>query len=160
MKRLFLFLLAGFLVSWGGWSLAEEAKEKSAACPELKVPLVKEYEVKMGKVSFPHARHFLDAGYSCATCHHEKKNKVNGKMVPVPMGVEKVKELRAEGKNPFQCKTCHGDLKKSQYKKLFHSNCLSCHKGLKKQGQKVPTKCKECHVKAKKARARRMVEGC
>ncbi len=152
MKKLVFFILGGLLLSWWGWSLAEEK-----ALNALQVPVVKKYEVKMGKVSFPHAKHFLDAGYSCGTCHHEKKSEVNGKMVPTPMSVEKVKALYAAGKSPFQCKTCHGDLKKSQYKKLFHKNCLSCHKAMKAEGKKVPTKCRDCHVKAKKRKA---LEGC
>ncbi|HHI96898.1 MAG TPA: hypothetical protein ENJ96_03520 [Thermodesulfatator atlanticus] len=153
MKRFgVLFLVLSFF-GWVGWSLAENTKELS----ELKVPLVKEYQVKMGRVTFPHGKHFLDAGYSCGTCHHVKKNNVEGKMVPEPMTVEKVKELAAQGKVAFQCKTCHGDLKRSQYKKLFHKNCLSCHKALKAEGKKVPVKCRDCHVKPKR---KRMIEGC
>ncbi|WP_022854214.1 cytochrome c3 family protein [Thermodesulfatator atlanticus] len=134
------------------------AQDTAKEVKEFKVPVVKEYKVKMGKATFPHAKHFLDAGNSCGTCHHEKKVKVNGKMQPVPMTLDKAKALMAEGKNPFQCKTCHGDLNRKQYKKLFHKNCLTCHKEVKKSGKKVPTKCRECHIKPKKKR--KMIEGC
>ena len=154
MKRSVVVFLGLALLGFSGWSMAGDNPKEMA---EIKVPLKKEYQVKMGKVVFPHARHFLDAGHSCGTCHHVKKSKVNGKFVPQPMTVEKVRELAAEGKSAFQCKTCHGDLKKAQYKKLFHRNCLSCHKKLRAQGKKLPVKCRDCHVKPKRRKA---VEGC
>ncbi len=153
MKRLAVLFVGALFFSWVSWSLAENDQKVK----ELSVPLVKEYKVKMGKVIFPHGKHFLDAGNSCGTCHHVKKNKVNGKLVPEPMTVEKIQALAAEGKSAFQCKTCHGDLNKRQYKKLFHQNCLSCHKHLKAQGKKVPVKCRDCHVKPKR---KKVIEGC
>jgi mono/diheme cytochrome c family protein len=152
MKKLIILVLA---VSLGTGALiwaAEDSKESEA----IKVPVVKEYEVRMGKAVFPHAKHFLDFGNFCGTCHHEKKIRQGDKMVPVPLSLEKMKALKDSGRNPFQCRTCHGDLKPKAYKKLFHKNCLDCHRTLKAQGQKAPVKCRQCHVKPKK----RAVEGC
>ncbi len=122
----------------------------------INVPVEKVYKVKMGKVTFPHAKHILDLQNACVTCHHEKKIEENGKKVPVPMSLAKVQELQKMGKNPFQCRTCHGDLNTKAFKKLFHSNCFACHKKSKAAGKKAPTKCRECHVKPKK----KVVEGC
>ena len=154
MKRVLVLLLGLAFLGFSGWSLAGEDQKEVTT---LKVPVVKEYQVKMGKVVFPHARHFLDEGYSCGTCHHVKKSKVNGKLVPEPMTVEKVEELTAQGKSAFRCKTCHGDLKRAQFKRLFHKNCLPCHKRLRAQGKKTPVKCRDCHARPKRKRA---VEGC
>ncbi|WP_457755934.1 cytochrome c3 family protein [Thermodesulfatator indicus] len=155
MKKL-LFILAALILIGSINALAE--RDTNNVSKKIVLPLVKEYQVKIGKASFPHAKHFMDAGYSCGTCHHEKKVEVNGKMQSVPLTTEKVKAMMAEGKNPFQCKSCHGDLSRKQYKKLFHKNCLSCHKTLKKEGKNVPTKCKECHIKPKRRKA--VLEGC
>jgi len=135
----------------------EEAKAaKSVDLSTIEIPVEKVYGVKMGKVTFPHAKHILDLQNSCSECHHAKKVEKDGEMVPVPFTVAKIEAMKAEGKNPFQCRTCHGNLSAKAFKKLFHSNCFRCHKMAKAAGKKAPTKCKECHAKPKK----KAVEGC
>jgi len=151
MKKWLVFLVG--LLLMGGVAILQAGEEVKV----INVPVVKEYKVRMGKVSFPHAKHILDYQYHCGTCHHEKKIKEGEKLVPVPMSLEKVNALTQAGKNPFECKTCHGDLDRKAFKKLFHSNCLGCHKTLKAEGKKPPTKCKQCHIKPKK---KKVVEGC
>ncbi len=141
------------LLFFGGVTMLKAQEEPKV----LNVPVVKEYKVRMGKVTFPHAKHILDYQYNCGTCHHEKKVKKGDQLVPVPMSLGKVEEMTAAGKNPFHCKTCHGDLDRKGFKKLFHSNCLGCHKTIKAEGKNPPTKCRQCHVKPKKKKA---VEGC
>ncbi|NPB10059.1 MAG: cytochrome c3 family protein [Thermodesulfobacteria bacterium] len=154
MKKWTALIMA--LLFLGGVS-ALKAEEGNKDEKVINVPVVKEYKVRMGTVNFPHAKHILDLQYNCGTCHHQKKVEKDGKLEPVPMTLEKVEALAAEGKNAFQCKTCHGDLDRKAFKKLFHSNCLGCHKSLKAENKKAPTKCKECHVKPKKKKA---IEGC
>ncbi len=152
MKRSILLLVVLFLFVGAAFLRAEEGVE------DLSVPVLKEYKVRKGLVKFPHAKHFLDYQIKCSACHHEKKIKEGDKLIPVPLSLKKVEELKAQGKDPFRCKSCHGDLKRKDFRKLFHKNCLRCHKALKAEGKKAPTKCRDCHIKPKKRRP--MVEGC
>ncbi len=154
MKR-YIVLVIGFLLMIGGSLYAQKPGPNSS--PSISIPLIKEYKVRKGTIKFPHGKHFLDYQLQCSVCHHEKKVKKDDKFVPQPLTVKKIKELEDQGKNPFQCKTCHGKLNKKDFRKLFHKNCLKCHKALKTQGKKAPTKCRDCHIKNKK---RQMIEGC
>jgi len=80
-------------------------------------PTEVKFKVKMGTVTFNHAKHATEIN-DCLVCHHTGK--------------------------PEACKTCHGvDKAAPSAKKAFHKTCKTCHK----KSKAGPTKCKECHVK-------------
>ncbi len=72
-----------------------------------------------------------------------------------------VKFPHAKHQGMMECDTCH---KSSHFapaadkwtKKDGHALCKDCHKKMKKEGKKAPTKCNGCHIKKKK----RKLEGC
>ena len=105
MKKLAVLLIVAAFVGTAFFAIAADKPAKVT------------FEVKMGNVTFDHAKH--EGLTDCATCHHTGDQQ--------------------------SCKSCHqkkaGDAPKS--KDAFHKNCKDCHK---KEG-KGPTKCKECHVK-------------
>ena len=88
---------------------------------------------------FPHKKH--QDMYSCDTCHHTKD--ATGKQGPYVEGQEK------------KCVTCHNkkdmpNKKLNGFKKIGHARCKECHKKMKKEGKKAPTKCSGCHRKGLK----------
>lgn len=82
---------------------------------------------KKGDVELTHKKH-ADAIGNCTECHHN-----------LPDGTENATKT---------CTTCHTDEHKVKAMKAFHTNCLGCHKKLKKEGNEAaPTKCNGCHAK-------------
>ena len=87
---------------------------------------------------FPHRAH--QKKYACKTCHHTKT--AAGKIGPYVAGQEKA------------CTVCHNkdfpNKKLNGLHKVGHAKCRACHKKMKKEGKKAPTKCSGCHRKGLK----------
>jgi hypothetical protein len=111
---------------------------QSAAKKAPKSVVLKACKDKKPPVKFDHAAHqkiVKKAGKDCKTCHH------NGDAKKGPTGKDTT------------CASCHlkvqkniGTCKdKSASKNPFHVSCIGCHKKMKEEAKKAPTKCKECH---------------
>ncbi len=107
---------------------------------------------KRSAVAFPHSRHF---GYTCKTCHHkwDGNSQVQSctaskchDQLSVPVKSKKVRANRLEAIR--------------YYKYAFHQQCISCHREIKLQNEKLersrkkikeplqwpgPTSCVDCH---------------
>lgn len=93
-----------------------------------KVTIDNKYPKKLkNPVTFNHKVHA--AGIECTKCHHEWK--------------------KEESKSPKKCATCHkaDDTGEKGLKRIYHKNCIDCHKELEKQGKATgpTTKCSGCH---------------
>jgi hypothetical protein len=101
----------------------------SALAQADKVTIDDKYPTKMkGPVTFNHKAH--SSAIACTKCHHTWKQEAS--------------------KTPQKCAECHkaADTGEKGLKKVYHKNCIDCHKDLQKQGKKTgpTTKCSECHA--------------
>ncbi len=80
------------------------------------------FGAKKGNISFPHHKH-QETLTDCKVCHDA-----------FPQTAGSIEKLKAEGK-----------LKKKQ---VMNTQCVKCHKGKKRAGEKTgPTSCSKCHQK-------------
>ena len=110
-------------------------------------------EAKKPLVEFPHATHF---DFKCQTCHHkwEKQSPI------VSCGTSDCHDIAEAPKKSENLKD-YEKLAARYYKTAYHKLCITCHKDMKRQNQKLelsgrvlkenlpnvgPTGCKECHV--------------
>lgn len=120
MKRWLYFIVVVVFLAGGiiGMALAQADK----------VTVDNKYPKKLkNPVTFNHKAHAAAA--ACTECHHEWK--------------------KEESKAPKKCAECHKatDTSEKGLKKIYHKNCIDCHKDLQKKGKKTgpTTKCSECH---------------
>jgi hypothetical protein len=121
MKKWLYLMVAVAFVAGGIISIA-------IAQPD-KVTIDNKYPKKLkNPVCVPHKAH-VDKGVACTECHHTWK--------------------KEESATPQKCAECHKaeDKGKTGLKSAYHTQCMGCHKALKKEGKPTgPTvKCSECH---------------
>jgi hypothetical protein len=121
MKRWLYLMVAVAFLAGGILGLALAQSDK--------VTINDKYPNKMkGPVTFNHKAHA--AATDCTKCHHTWKKEAS--------------------KTPQMCAECHkaADTSDKGLKKVFHKQCIDCHKDLQKQGKKTgpTTKCSDCHA--------------
>ncbi len=112
-----------------------------------------EVESKRSAVEFPHAIHF---DYNCKTCHHTW----DGESPLLSCMASSCHDLT---QNPAkEERAADPELALRYYKEAYHSQCIGCHKEIKKQNKALedsysltsetiqssgPSGCTECHPK-------------
>jgi hypothetical protein len=112
----------------------------------------KSVEPKRPAVNFPHAAHFE---YACKKCHHTW------------LGTETIVGCQTSGCHDLESPSPPGNkaasgVEMKYYKSAYHSQCVGCHKSIKKKNKNIelsgtvlkakimktgPTGCVECHSK-------------
>jgi hypothetical protein len=107
---------------------------------------------KRSAVAFPHSRHF---GYVCGTCHHKWDGYAPVRGCMAAGCHDQIAPQKKEG-----AKNSSADNDLRYYKYAYHQNCISCHRRLAIERQKLeqsktvvteslpktgPTGCIECH---------------
>lgn len=136
MKRIAMGIITGTCIFIGGTAIGQTIPEEiDINLQRSNPPLTSQWQDKKEVKGFQHLAHIERLSKItpdqdiCLTCHKEVQNQT---------------EIQEENRQKKQRKVI---IDAGGIKKYMHGQCVSCHRGMKKQRKTTgPTSCKGCHT--------------